>query len=54
MRVRHRRFKSSFKSWETLCDEASAFASELGRDRVINISVAQDAGQGVVIVWYWE
>lgn len=56
MRVRHKLFKSSLKSWDSLCEEAAAFATELGRDRLINISATQaDAGgQGVIFVWYWE
>jgi hypothetical protein len=56
MRVQHKIFKSSFGSWESLCDEAAAFASLIGRDRLINISVSQGdtGGQGVIFVWYWE
>lgn len=56
MRVRHQLFKSSFKSWDTLCDEAAEFATTIGRDRLIGISVSQgdSGGQGVVFVWYWE
>jgi hypothetical protein len=55
-------FASSSKSWESLCDEASEFASEIGRERLINISVAASGGTdvfglggtGVIVVWYWE
>ena len=62
MVVRNRVFASSSKSWEALCDEASAFASEVGRERLINISVAASGGNevfgfggtGVIVVWYWE
>ena len=56
MQVRHKLFKSAFKSWEALCGEAAAFATELGRDRLINISVTlgETGGQGVIFVWYWE
>jgi hypothetical protein len=56
MQVRHRLFESAFKSWQALCDEAAAFASTIGRERLINISVSQgDTGaKGVVFVWYWE
>jgi len=61
MTVQHRIFESSSKSWEKLCAEASAFASEVGRERLINISVAAAggtdmlglAGTGVIVVWYW-
>jgi hypothetical protein len=61
MTVQSRRFTSSSKSWDELCSEASAFATELGRERLINISVAASGGTdmfgiggtGVVVVWYW-
>ena len=42
MRVQHRLFKSSFKSWDTLCEEAAAFATTIGRERLINISVTRE------------
>ena len=62
MTVQSRLFSSRKKSWEVLCGEASAFASEVGRERLINISIAVAGGteplgiggQGVIIVWYWE
>jgi hypothetical protein len=56
MRVRHRLFESTFKSWESLCEEAAAFASTVGQERLINISVSQadTGGKGIVFVWYWE
>jgi hypothetical protein len=56
VRVRHKLFKSSFKSWDALCEEATAFATTIGRERLINISVAlgDTGGQGVIFVWYWE
>jgi hypothetical protein len=62
MTVQHRVFESSSKSWERLCAAASAFASEVGRERLINISVAASGGtdvfglggSGVIVVWYWE
>ena len=54
MMVRFKIFKSSTKSWANLCDEAAAFASEQGRERLINVSVSEDHSKGVIIVWYWE
>lgn len=56
MRVQCRLFKSAMKSWETLCEEAAAFATGIGRERLINISVSQadTGGKGVIFVWYWE
>jgi hypothetical protein len=47
-------FKSVMKSWPDLCAEAAAFASEQGRERLINVSVSEDHHEGVIIVWYWE
>ena len=37
MTVQSRLFSSNSKSWEALCDEAATFASEVGRERLINI-----------------
>jgi len=62
MTVRHRVFESATESWDDLCAEVEAFASTLGRERLINISVAASggthllglAGKGVIVVWYWE
>jgi hypothetical protein len=54
VQVRHRLFRSTIKSWEKLCQEAAEFATTVGKDRLINISVAQGDTGGVIFVWYWE
>jgi hypothetical protein len=54
MKVSFQIFKSTMKSWADLCGEAAAFASEKGKDRLINISVSADQSRGVIIVWYWD
>ena len=54
MQVRFKVFKSTMKSWDELCSEAAVFASEKGKDRLITISVSEDANEGVIVVWYWE
>ena len=63
MQARFKLFSSAIKPWEDLCEEAAAFATEVGRDRLINISVSAAGGQnffgtagaeGVIYVWYWE
>ena len=62
MTARHRIFESASKSWDEMCQEVTAFATELGPERLINISVAASGGQetfgfggkGVIVVWYWE
>ena len=53
MRAQYRIFRGTLASWETLCGDATDFASDLGPDRVISISHSEDANEGVVIVWYW-
>jgi hypothetical protein len=53
-RAGSRVFRSSFKSWTSICGEVTEFLSELGRDRVIAVSHSSDHLEGVVIVWYWE
>jgi hypothetical protein len=55
-------FSCQTLSWEALCAEAGAFATGVGRERLINISVASSGGTdffgvggvGVIVVWYWE
>ena len=62
MTVCCRKFLSSTKSWDSLVEEAAAFATLKGRDRLINISVSAAGGsdafglgaQGAIFVWYWE
>jgi hypothetical protein len=62
MIVKSQVFKSASESWESMCTEVSDFASQLGPDRLINISVAAAGGQelfgmgaeGVIVVWYWD
>jgi hypothetical protein len=62
MRVTYMHFESASKSWATMFDEAAAFATKVGRDRLIGISHSHggggamfgEGGSGVVTVWYWE
>ena len=61
MTVQSRIFESASKSWEDLCAGASAFASEVGKQRLITISAASGGtemfghgGRGLIVVGYWE
>ena len=54
MQVKFQVFKSLTKSWADLCGEAAAFASDKGKERLINISVSEDANEGIIVVWYWD
>jgi len=52
-RARHEMFRGTFATWEELFEEAADFATEIGPERLINISHSADRGDGVVAVWYW-
>jgi hypothetical protein len=62
MKLRAEIFESASKSWEQMCEEVSLFASTIGKDQLVNISVAAAGGvdlggagsRGTLIVWYWE
>ncbi len=54
MYTHYRMFKSSVKTWQTMLNEASDFASTIGEQRVINISHSCDNNKAVVVVWYWD
>jgi hypothetical protein len=45
-RIEHGRFKSMAKSWESLFEEAAAFAPEIGRESLIKISSAGISAEG--------
>ena len=61
MTVQCKMFSSSTKNWEQLVSEAAAYATGLGKDRLINISVSASGGtdlfgiggQGAIFVWHW-
>lgn len=61
MNVRHRVFESSTQSREELCDDAGQFATQVGREKPINVSVAASGGtemfghggRGLIVVWYF-
>ena len=62
MRVQCKMFSSSTKKWDALIAEATEFATKVGKDRLINISVSASGGtdlfglggQGAIFVWHWE
>jgi hypothetical protein len=53
MTVQSKIFRSTFSSWESMCEEAGQFATSVGRELLISISHSHEHGQGVIIVWYW-
>jgi len=54
MQVRFRVFRSSWERWEALLEQAAAFATQIGQQRLISISHSEDNQDGVIVVWYWE
>ena len=53
MRVTFEIFRGVLKTWLELNAQAAAFATQVGPERVINISQSCDSVEGVVTVWYW-
>ena len=51
--VRFKMFRGTMATWEQLFAEAAAFATTIGRERLITISHSEDQHDGVVAVWYW-
>jgi hypothetical protein len=47
-------FRGTIASWQELFDQAAAFASRIGPDRLITIAHSEDQQDGVVAVWYWD
>jgi len=54
MQVQYKYFRGTFASWEELFVEASQFATEIGWERLINVSHAVGGSDGTVVVWYWD
>jgi hypothetical protein len=52
-RAKYRIFRSTFASWDQLFGEAADFATQIGPERLINISHSANHADGVVAVWYW-
>jgi hypothetical protein len=54
VKLNYRMFRGTLATWNDLFMKAAYFATEIGRERVLNISHSADDGDGVVTVWYWE
>lgn len=58
MKVECMIIRSATRSWESMCQEAAVFASGIGRERLINISVSASGdnlgANGTIFVWYWD
>lgn len=52
-RLACRVFRGTWTTWDDLFSKASAFANELGPERVLSVSHSADHSDGVVTVWYW-
>jgi hypothetical protein len=46
-------FRGTLITWDQLFADAAAFATTLGRERLITISHSADHSDGIVAVWYW-
>jgi hypothetical protein len=52
-KLSYRMFRGTLATWDELFTRAAYFATEIGPERVLNISHSADDGDGVVTVWYW-
>jgi hypothetical protein len=41
-------------TWDDPSAEAAAFATDVGRERLIGMSHSEDRQDGVITVWYWD
>jgi hypothetical protein len=61
MHAAFKHFESTTKSWDSIFADAAAFATEIGKERLIGISHSHGGGTeflgaggtGVVTVWFW-
>jgi uncharacterized glyoxalase superfamily protein PhnB len=52
--VKFEEFRGVMATWQDLFEKAAAFATNIGRDRLITISHSEDQQDGVIAVWYWS
>jgi hypothetical protein len=52
-RMAYRIFRGTLATWDDLFRQAADFATEIGTERVVNISHSDSHRHGVVTVWYW-
>lgn len=54
-RLKFKVFKSSWDSWDKLCQQAADFATTVGKDNVVNVSHSCcGSNDGTVTIWYWQ
>ena len=53
LRLTYQMYRGTLATWEELFSKAAQFASDIGPERVLNISHSVDDCDGVVTVWYW-
>jgi hypothetical protein len=53
-KLSYRMFRGTLATWDELFTKAAYCATEIGPERVLNISHSVDDGDGVVTIWYWE
>ena len=51
--VKYKYFRGLLMTWDSMFAEAAAFATTIGRERLIGISHSQAVTEGVVTVWFW-
>ena len=52
--VKYKYFRGLLTTWDAMFADAAAFATTIGRERLIGISHSQAVTEGVVTVWFWD
>jgi len=54
MQLKHKMFRGTLASWDELFGQAADYCTEVGPERVVNVSHACAGSDGTVVVWYWS
>ena len=54
MRVQFKTFESQFLTRQKMLQKAAEFATQMGPERLINVTHSEDNHESFITVWYWE
>jgi hypothetical protein len=54
MRVQFKTFESQFLTRQKMLQKAAEFATQMGPERLINVTHSEDHHESFITVWYWE
>jgi hypothetical protein len=54
MQVQFKTFESQFLTRQKMLQKAAEFATQMGPERLINVTHSEDHHESLITVWYWE